>query len=552
MIKFREYNQDQGLALPPYLEEMIDKNHLVRVINRLVDCIPIENLAAKFSSNKHNQGGNRPYHPKMILKVLIYAYATGVYTSRKIAKQLRENVNFMWLSGMQKPDFRTINRYRSNYLLEVFPQVFSEVLYVLSDKKLLDLNTVFIDGTKLAADCNKHKVVWKKNVERYKAKLRVRVDRMFSEIAALDAEEMKRYGDLDLPERGKQSKLTSDDLQEASSNISKALEVDGKSSHNKTGQKLRKTAYQLKEDSKKLKRYDQQSKDLGSRNSISKTDTEATVMKMKNEELRPGYNVQAVTSGDFIVSTCVTQNANDGSSLPPVMQRYKESGLSHPQRLVADAGYGHEEVYNYLETEGITAYVKYPSYYAEKSNEAKYQYHYSKFTYLEAEDVFVCPQGKKLYFVDTSEDQSISGYRSQKRIYQCKDCKGCEVKDKCTRSTRGRTLTVNFKLRDYQEKVRKRLSTEEGDQLYSERGYRTETIFGEWKHNLKFRRFNLRGLQKVNAEVILLSLAYNFKKLAKYLGHFPIFCKKVFKKIVIISNYMFPKPILIKAMRKSA
>ena len=114
MIKFKKYDQNEGLVLPPYLDELIDKHHLVRVISHLVDNIDIELLSKKFNSNRHNQGGNQPYHPGMMLKILIYSYAVGTFTSRKIAKQLRENINFMWLSGMQQPDFRTINDFRKN------------------------------------------------------------------------------------------------------------------------------------------------------------------------------------------------------------------------------------------------------------------------------------------------------------------------------------------------------------------------------------------------------------------------------------------------------
>ena len=313
MIKFKSYDQSQGLALPPYLDELIDEHHLVRIISRLVDNISLDSLSVFFTSNKHNQGGNQPYHPGMMLKVLIYAYSNGIYTCRAIAKQLRENINFMWLSGMQRPDFRTINRYRSKYLIDVIPQVFTEVLYVLEKNNLINLKTVFVDGTKIAADANKHKVIWHKNVERYKSKLGERVSLLFAEIDSLNAEEMERYGQLDLPERGESSQLTSRELEEASAKIAKVLEVDGRRSSTDTGKKLRKAARQLKEDSKKLQQYDQQSEDLGGRNSASRTDKDASVMKMKNDELRPGYNVQSMTDGEFIVGTSVSQNANDGS-----------------------------------------------------------------------------------------------------------------------------------------------------------------------------------------------------------------------------------------------
>ena len=519
MIKFKKYDQNQGLALPPYLDELIDEHHLVRVISRLVDNIGLELLSKNFKSNRHNQGGTQPYHPGMMLKVLIYSYAVGTFTSRKIARQLRENINFMWLSGMQQPDFRTINRYRSNYFKDVLPNIFSEVLYVLEKNKLISLKTVFVDGTKIASDSNKHKVVWRKNTERHRSNLRKRVNRLFSEIDSLNIDEMKCYGELDLPERGEDSELSGSDLEKASNEISEVLKVDGKRSKTKAGQKLRAAARQLRDDSKKLQRYEQQEEKLAGRNSYSHTDPDASVMKMKNDELRPGYNVQSMTDKEFIVKTSVSQNANDGTSFIPLMEEYPLKGdLSDLEEIVADPGYGHEEIYHYLEKKGIKAYVKYPSCYAEKSNEAKYRFHYSKFSYNEKRDVFICPEGKVLDYIETFDSQTGSGYVSEKRRYQCNYCIDCPSKSQCTQSEIGRSLTISFKLRKYQQEVRERLQTDYGSLLYRQRGFRTETVFGDWKHNLKFRRFHLRGLEKVRAEVLLLSLAYNFRKLAKLLA----------------------------------
>lgn len=519
MIKFKRYDQNEGLALPPYLDELIDKHHLVRVISRLVDNIDIELLSNNFNSNRYNQGGNQPYHPGMMLKILIYSYAVGTFTSRKIAKQLRENINFMWLSGMQQPDFRTINRYRSNYFKDILPDIFSEILYVLEKNKLISLKTVFVDGTKIASDTNKHKVVWRKNVERHRSNLRKRVDRLFSEIDSLNVDEMKRYGELDLPERGEDSELTSSDLEKASSKIAELLKADGKRSKTETGKKLRVAARQLRDDSKKLQRYELQEEKLAGRNSCSHTDPDASVMKMKNDELRPGYNVQSMTDKEFIVRTSVSQNANDGTSFIPLMEESPPtSNLSTLEEIIADPGYGHEEIYDYLEKKEITAYIKYPSQYAENSNEAKYHFHYSKFRYDEDKDIFICPNGKVLDYIETFDSQTISGYVSEKRRYQCNCCNDCPSKSQCTQSDVGRSLTVSFKLRKYQHEVLERLQTDYGSSLYRQRGFRTETVFGDWKHNLKFRRFHLRGLKKVRAEIFLLSLAYNFRKLAKILA----------------------------------
>jgi len=519
-MRFKEYNQDQGLALPPYLEELIAPDHLVRVINSVVDQIDVALLCKGFKSSQHNKGGNLPYHPGMMLKVLIYAYATGTYTSRKIAEQVRENVHFMWLTGMQKPDFRTINRYRSVYLKDALPILFSQFVGDLYKKNLIDLDTLFVDGTKIEGNCNKHKVVWSKNVKRFKENISKRVEDFLGNIDKLDSEEMKRYGDLDLPQLGESSELTSSYLQEMSDKINDSLTIDGKRSKTEAGKKLRKASRQLKEDSKKMAEYESQEKILNGRNSYSKTDPDAGVQKMKNDEIRPGYNVQAVTNKGFILDADVSQNANDGTAFIPFMENILSSNLPSPNNIVADPGYGHEEVYNYLDKAHIRAYIKYPAYRVEDSNEAKYKYHYSKFRYVEKSDMFICPAGKELHFIELYDSVTRTGYRTEKRKYRCSSCNDCQYKEHCVKSGDNRTLTVSFELKKYQKKAREDLSTVEGESLYGQRAHAIETVFGEWKHNGKFRRFILRGLSNIRTEIKLLSFAYNIRKLAKYLANF--------------------------------
>jgi len=254
---------------------------------------------------------------------------------------------------------------------------------------------------------------------------------------------------------------------------------------------------------------------LGGRNSYSKTDPDATAMRMKNDELRPGYNVQVVSENGFIVGASVSQNANDGTSFIPLMEEMDSALLPEPDEIVADAGYGHEEVYEYLEERNIDAFIKYPSYHAENSRESKYRFHYSRFTYDRIRDVFICPLGRQLYFIEEGETRNKSGFVVHQRKYQSSACSDCPYKSQCTNSTVGRTLTVNMNLRRHQQKARDNLEGVYGESLRKRRGYEIETVFGDWKHNLKFQRFQLRGLDKVRAELFFHSLAYNLRKIMK-------------------------------------
>lgn len=514
-MKYKPYDQDQGMALPPFIDDLIDENHLARAISKFVDNVDLKLLSKPFKNHNKSQGGSLPYNPRMMLKVLIYSYSQNIYTSRQIAKQVRENIVFMWLSGGQKPDFRTINRYRSVYFVDILPKVFTQLVIKLKDKGLVDFDEVFVDGTKIEADANKHKVVWDKSVKRYKQQVYERTKAFLKEVAKLDSEEMKRYGDLDLPEREALKSFTSSELTEMSEEIMKTLSVDGKQSKTKTGKALRKGANKLKEDAEKLKKYEQQEHDLKDKSSMSKTDPDAPVMKMKNDEFRPGYNVQEMRNNGFIVGTLVTQNANDGTSFIPLIEHGITESLPIPGTIIADAGYGHEEIYNYLEKKSINACIKYPSFHAEHSKQAQYNSHQSRFVYDELLDVYVCPQGKLLIYDHDEETTTKYGYVIQKKIYKCYECQGCHVKTECAKSQKGRTLSVSPKLKRMQAKVRKLLDSAEGANLYKRRGHEIETVFGDMKQNRKFRRFHVRGLEKVTAEVVLLALSFNLQKLNK-------------------------------------
>lgn len=297
--------------------------------------------------------------------------------------------------------------------------------------------------------------------------------------------------------------------------MSEAFSRDGKKCRSETDKQLRKASRQLKKDAGQLAGYEEQERQLGDRNSYSKTDPDATAMRMKSDELRPGYNVQVMSENGFIVGASVSQNANDGTSFIPRMEEMESALLPQPEEIVADAGYGHEEVYEYLENRSIDSYIKYPSYHAEKSKRSKYKFHYSRFGYDKTNDVFICPLGRQLYFIEEREARNKSGFLVQQREYQCSACSDCPYKSQCTNSSVGRTLTVNMNLRRHQQKARDNLEGSYGESLRKRRGHEIETVFGDWKHNLKFQRFQLRGLDKVRAELFFHSLAYNMRKIMK-------------------------------------
>ena len=152
-VAFKAYHQHQVMLLPPSLDELISPGHPVRVVNEVLDKIDIDPLLKKYKG-----GGSSSFHPRMLLKVLVYAYINNNYSSRRIEAALKENIHFMWLSGMSTPDHNTINRFRSDRLKEVLRQVFTQVVIMLNEQGLLNIKELYTDGTKIEANANSENV----------------------------------------------------------------------------------------------------------------------------------------------------------------------------------------------------------------------------------------------------------------------------------------------------------------------------------------------------------------------------------------------------------
>jgi len=512
-VIFKRYEMGQMMLLPPNLEEMIPDKHLVRVINQLVEEMDMGALVRQYKG-----GGTSSYHPKMMLKTLIYAYARQIYSSRQIANALRENIHFMWISAGNRPDFRTINRFRGQILKGCIQEVFAEVLQYLAAARLIKLEHYFVDGTKIEANANKYSFVWKKSTDKYKANLQRKVKDLFEEIEAINQAEDEEYGDRDLEEMGEESEIDSNSLKELAKRLSEKL------NHHAGDKTTKKALKKLETDFiPRLEKYENYEATFEGRNSFSKTDKEATFMRMKddhmrNRELKPGYNVQTGTEGQFIVGYSIHQNSTDSPCLIEHLKQVKANLGFLPKKLIADAGYGSEENYLKLEEEGIQAFVKYNTFHLEQKKRRKIKdkekYYARNFSYDKDRDEFICPQGKRLRYDRTIIRKSDNGFASERRIYQCKHCESCSARSLCTRSISGRSLHHSPRLNAFRKQATERLTSQEGKTLRSRRLTEAEAVFGLIKNNLKFRRFHLRGKEKVAAEWGLVSIAHNMIKMA--------------------------------------
>jgi transposase len=543
---FKEYTQGQVVLLPTDLEAQISPKHLVRVVNTAIEKIDLTSLRAQYKG-----GGTSSYHPKMLLKVLVYAYTQQLYSARKIAKALRENIYFMWLSGNQQPDFRTLNRFRSEVVKDVIEDIFTSVLELLIAEKYIKLENYFVDGTKMEANANKYSWVWGKNTQRYKKLLREKVGELILQIEQVNAEEDAEYGERDLEEMGSEEVLDSHQLVEKIQELNRRLkarsdkpqepkadprpqEPSAKGEEKppqlkkKRGRKGKTKLQKAQEALKKLaedclprqKKYEEQERKLGGRNSYSKIDVDATFMRMKedymkNGQLKPGYNLQMGTEGQFVVGFSVHQRPGDPGCLVPHLKGVKEKLGRLPKNIIADSAYGSEENYAYLNQEKVGNYLKYNSFGQEQR--ARYKpnpFAVDQMAYDPQKDELICPAGKRLTYRYSFHPKSENGYRGERRCYEAEDCLDCLLKAQCTKAKGNRKVHFGLQLKAWRQQACQNLTSEEGKKLRSRRGVEVESVFGRLKEDWGFRRFLLRGLEKVKTEFGLLCIAQNMAKLA--------------------------------------
>lgn len=499
------------MLLPPNIEELIPAGHIVRVVDEIIERIDLMPLMQQYKG-----GGTSAYHPKMMLKVIIYAYTQRTFSSRQIAKALRENINFLWLSGMNRPDHRTLNRFRGEVMRAVIDEVFYEVIEQLLEQGYIDLESYFVDGTKLEANANRYSFVWRKSTEKYKAGLQEKVRTLLDEIDEIEAAEEEKYGEQDLEEVGEGKEIDSDQLKEVAERINEKLKKDPK---NKA---LKKAKRSLEKDFiPRQEKYEKQEQTFQGRNSYSKTDEDATFMRMKedhmrNGQLKAGYNIQMGTQNQFVLGYSIHQRAGDTSCLKAHLEHVRAWLGEYPETLIADAGYGSEENYAYLQENKVTAYVKYNTFHYEHKRHYKQQKKYrpENFTYHPDEDQYECPQGERLVYQFTKKYVTDNGYESHRRIYAGTACQHCPVKAACTKSKYERQLSIGVELQALKKTAHDHLMSPRGKEMRSRRPIEVEAVFGRLKQNWGFRRFLLRGQDKVKTEWGILCIAHNLAKMA--------------------------------------
>jgi transposase len=316
------------MLMPPSLDDKIPQDHLARYIDKVVDELDIKDIADSYSDL-----GCHAYHPQMLIKVILYGYCIGIRSSRRIQKEIREDLIFMWLAGQQEPDFRTISDFRKDRITDI-RKLFNQVLEICYKLGMVQCGKISIDGTKIEANSGRNKITYRKKLEKSKARFEEKVDEIMKEAADIDAEEDRLYGDKDgySLDHG----YTSEEIKEA----------------------MKKLQREKKKVEEKLAVVDEKLERMGEdRNSFGNTDKDATLMLMKNDSLGVGYNVQMATENQVIVGFGVYQDRADTHLLQPMIAEVEHNLGMTPAVIMADKGYCSEKNYEYLACRGMKSAI---------------------------------------------------------------------------------------------------------------------------------------------------------------------------------------------------
>ena len=503
------------LKLPLNIDYMIPANYSVRLLSQFVEEMDLTDLYSTYSRIRENQ-----VSPRKMLKIMMYAYMNKFYSSRDIETACRRDINFMFLlEGSPAPDHATFARFRSLHFAQCEEEILAEMTNFLYDIGEISGETIFIDGTKIEAYANKYTFVWKKSITKNMAKLLIKISDLVKDCETL-------Y-DIKVIYKNTVQMNHVKRLRKKLYALKKSEGIEFVHGCGKRKTSLQRSIETLEEYLSKFKEYTKKVYTCGSRNSYSKTDVDATFMRMKedamkNGQLKPAYNLQHGVDSEYITWLTIGPQPTDTTTLIPFLKIMEERLNFKYLKIVADAGYESEENYLFIEENNQIAFIKPANY--EISKTRKYKNDIGKLenmNYNEQEDFYICQNNKKLKVDSIKVKKSKTGYKSEKTVYICEDCSNCSYKSSCIKGNnsktpleqRTKTFETSKKFNRQRKEDLERIITEEGCLLRVNRSIQAEGSFAQIKQDMNFRRFMCRGQKNVLAESILLAMAHNINKL---------------------------------------
>lgn len=467
-MTFKNYQQKQSFLLPPSFSDFLGESHEAVILGEFIQELNTTELEQSYNNQT---GGCSAYHPVMLLSILIYGYMNGVFSSRQLAKQLKQNLALMYLAGNTKPDFRTLSRFRKEKGIYL-ESIFNAVVRRAQDLGLINFGTCCLDGTKIYASASTSQ-------NQIQKKLSEKISKLIEQAEEIDQLEDAEFGD----------------------------EEDGEDASLKTKEGRAKKKQELAEQKKKAETKLEKLMILNPESEetrLNLTDPDSKLMKMKRSDFANGYNVQIVSENGVILSNSIFNSSSDQNTLIPTLQKL-EGSLIKPKILLADKGYSSEDNYEFCKLNNIDAYIPAQSEQTDLTN----------YVYDEKKDIYTDQQGVAYYFKQHAKR------RGDKTKYKLADSPQLrhhlfkmtiyEGVDEATQKKK--YLSISSVWKEYIKQQKEKLSTKEGKEIYKQRGYDVEGVFANIKKNLRFDSFNLRGFSGVAAEWTLISLAHNLKKI---------------------------------------
>ncbi|MCQ2508809.1 MAG: IS1182 family transposase [Dorea sp.] len=497
--------------LPLFISDCLDLLDPVFTFDQFMEGIDLN----KYLKNvpEHITGRIR-YNPVNMLKTVLFGFMTSGYCSlRELEDNCKVNLRFMYLMDRQTPSYRTFGYFINEVLQDSIEQIFYDINQAIFEQEHVDLQHIYIDGSKFEANANKYTWVWKKATEKSRYRLYDKITILLEQInAGLVWSGVKIATN---------TEYVPDYLSEVAAKYAELWMLDetsfvsGKGHHKTTQQRQYELLLEYRD---KLNEYIEKIDICGAeRNSYSKTDKSATFMRIKtdymgNDQLLPAYNVQIGVADEYIAVVDVNHYRSDMDCFIPLMEEFNKQYGFYPQYPVADAGYGSYNNYIYCEQHGMEKYMKFPMFKKETTDD---KYHNDPFRTvnfpIDENGIMRCPNGKAFNFLYR---QHVYGnqYGRQEEVYQCEDCSGCPYAKKCKKGDRNRTVRVNQELTGMHKEVIDNLESIHGALLRMNRSIQAEGTFGVMKNDRWYKRIVRKGIDSVRLEVFLVSIGQNLYK----------------------------------------
>lgn len=510
-----DYYKPIQLKLPLEIETLISFDDPIVTFDEIMKGCKLEKYLV---SNKiKDSRGRIGYNLITMLKVVLFGFMINGYVSlRKLERQCVNDIRFRWLLRDEdsSPSHQTFSNFINEYLKENIEDIFAEINHQIFEREHVDLEHIYIDGTKMEANANKYSWVWKNACLVNREKLYKKITTLLDDINdSLLCFEAKRYTTREIYEIDYLESVFNDFASRF--DVNPGTFVYGKGQRKTQNQRF----YEhLEEYLSKLKEYAYKVETCGEkRNSFSKTDKDATFMRIKtdymgNDQLLPAYNLQFGICDEYIAVADINQYASDMDCFVPLMNKFKEQYGFYPKYPVADAGYGSQNNYIFCEKNGMEKYMKFSTY---KKETKDMKYHNNIFRPINFKrndkNELVCPNNKTFKFLYR---KAVRGnkYGREQEVFECEDCSSCPFKKECCNTKHNRQININQELDSFHQEVLDNLESIHGALLRMNRSIQSEGTFGIIKQDRNYKRIVRKGLKSVNLEIFMLSIGYNLMK----------------------------------------